>query len=130
MRVSTLVIALGGALVGSAVAMWLMSDPGCANPERQRVRSPNGRHDLVVYDRDCGATTDYSTQVSVLPRGATARGRGNAYVNDHVVPLTVAWTSDTGAAIRYPPGLRGLKEARRVGGVGVRYAEDSTVRDP
>src|SRR6266550_3254126 len=40
----------------------------CGNELLKEVASPNGRMKAVVFQRDCGATTGFSTQVSVFRR--------------------------------------------------------------
>jgi hypothetical protein len=40
----------------------------CGNEIFQQSRSPDGQHKVVVFLRSCGATTGFSTQVSILPR--------------------------------------------------------------
>jgi hypothetical protein len=39
----------------------------CGNDPISETPSPNGQMKVVVFQRDCGATTGFSTQVSVLP---------------------------------------------------------------
>jgi len=45
----------------------------CGNEVKARVSSPDGSREAVVFQRDCGATTGFSTQVSVLNRGEPFR---------------------------------------------------------
>jgi hypothetical protein len=40
---------------------------GCGNEGLRETPSPDGRFKAVIFQRDCGATTGFSTQVSVLP---------------------------------------------------------------
>ena len=48
----------------------------CGNDVVARVPSPDGRHEAVVFQRDCGATTDFSTQVSVVRTGGSLPDAG------------------------------------------------------
>jgi hypothetical protein len=53
----------------------------CRNEEQLRVKSPDGIAEAIIFQRDCGATTDFSTQVSVLPSGASLNENGgNVFV--------------------------------------------------
>lgn len=55
-------------------------DP-CGNQVLQQVASPDGQFKAVIFERDCGATTGYSTQVSVLPSAAAlSNDGGNVFV--------------------------------------------------
>ena len=117
------------ALVAVAIAWFWWNS--CANTEQQRVASPDGQREIVTFERNCGATTDFGTQVSIFRRGAgLPHGAGNAYIYGHRVPVVVAWESKSVAVVRYPPGFRGLHESPHAGGVSVRFIEDSTVKDP
>ena len=44
---------------------WMFSG-GCGTSNSQEFRSPDGEHKIVVYEFDCGATTDFSLIVSLL----------------------------------------------------------------
>ena len=111
------------AALGVAGLGWAVSS-GCANAEQQRVVSPDGHREAVVFERDCGATTDYSTQVSILKAGAALpNDAGNAYIYGHRTRLTVAWLSPSVVTIGYVSGTRGLHESARAGGVTVLYRE-------
>ena len=57
-------------------------DPGCENTVLQDIPSPDGRRHAVVFERSCGATTGFSTQVSVVPSAREARGGGNVFSAD------------------------------------------------
>lgn len=54
----------------------------CANEIVDRVGSPNGNYDAVLFQRDCGATTGFSTQISLVPAGEDIEGSGNVFVAD------------------------------------------------
>lgn len=41
----------------------------CGNEVLQQVVSPNKTHVAFIFQRDCGATTGFSTQVSIFPAG-------------------------------------------------------------
>jgi hypothetical protein len=96
-------------------------------------RSPDGRWNAVVFVRNCGATTDFSTHVSVLPAG-TRLGKepGNALVigGDHKavsigvrgeIAVSVKWLSRNHLAIEYPPRCRVFKQSELVRGLSVTY---------
>src|SRR5687767_14406824 len=66
-----------------AVAFWRMNDALCANDILSEARSPDGRARAIVFRRSCGATTGFSTQVSVV-RGTEPlpNDPGNVFVAD------------------------------------------------
>src|SRR5689334_1844736 len=74
-------------LLMTMVATLLTSACGsfgmCGNREVERVPSPDGTLEAVLFQRDCGATTDFSTQVSIVPTGERLADQGgNAFVAD------------------------------------------------
>ena len=55
----------------------------CGNDEVVRVPSPDAKFEAVVFQRDCGATTGFSTQVSVVTKGASLPNEaGNVFIAD------------------------------------------------
>lgn len=65
----------------------------CENTVVSRLLAPNERHEAVMFQRDCGATTGFSTQVSIIDPGGDASGVGNAFRadDDHGAARTGAW---------------------------------------
>jgi hypothetical protein len=62
---------------------FLSCDSGCANEMLEAVKSPDGNLQAVIFRRDCGATTDYSTQVSIISANTKLPNKsGNVFVAD------------------------------------------------
>jgi hypothetical protein len=80
-RQSLLILAT---LVGAFSASCARIDShlaGCGNDLVKDVRSPNGKTKAVLFERDCGATTSASTQVSLLPSNESLPNEiGNVFV--------------------------------------------------
>ena len=105
----------------------------CGNNVVTRIRSPDGAYDAVLFDRNCGATTGFSTQISVLPAGAPADGRGNAFIADtnhdpsmrtgawHGPWAELAWLSPRHLRIRYVAGARPFTRETAVDDVAISY---------
>lgn len=81
----------------------------CGNEVKSEVSSPDQRKRAVVFERSCGATTPFSTHVSILDRGeALPHSAGNAFAadGDHGavkdMSVTVRWLSPKALVIRYP----------------------------
>lgn len=47
----------------------------CSDTVKEQLRSPDGRYTADLYERDCGATTSYSTGVSL--RASSSRFDGD-----------------------------------------------------
>jgi hypothetical protein len=94
-------------VVAVGVVAWVgvssfSSDKLCGNDKLAELPSPDGAFKAVVFERDCGATSGFSTQVSVLRREAVLGNTGgNVFVED----------SDHGRA---PTGSGGGPEAKVV----------------
>ena len=55
----------------------------CGNTEVSRLASPDGRLEAVIFERSCGATTDFTTQISIVRKGdAIANDAGNTFIAD------------------------------------------------
>lgn len=64
----------------------------CGNQIINRQENLNQTYDFVIFERDCGATTDYSYQLSILKHGENLKNKaGNIYITDS--PFTAEWTS-------------------------------------
>ena len=53
--------------IGSSVFKYVtIIDDMCESYSYKTVVSPNGKYKAVIYQFDCGATTGFSTQISIL----------------------------------------------------------------
>ena len=76
----------------------------------------------MVFTRDCGATTDYSTQVALAQAGAELPNRpGDVFVAPHATDVRVAWIGSDTLLVRHATTNPNL-EAHQVQGVTIRYA--------
>jgi len=89
-----------GLLVGSYFFWsWVGSffSSMCGAQPYKSIISPNNEHVAVIFQYDCGATTGFSTQVSILESGETLGNEsGNVYISkghpDTVAPI-VTWVN-------------------------------------
>jgi hypothetical protein len=111
----------------------------CENEVVSAVDAPDGACTAVTFVRSCGATTGFSTHVSVLParKRTKPEGGGNAFVADRLstqlgvgqrgdIPVKLHWTSRDRLAIEYPKGVRVFNAAAQVDGVRIEYKESET----
>jgi hypothetical protein len=109
-----------------ALSIWLVccADP-CENRVISDVQAPSGNKGAIVFERSCGATTGFSTQVSVVNAFGTPKSAGNVFRadSDHGVAkdmtVTVRWSGPDQLVIRYPSSARIFKKETRVNGVAV-----------
>jgi hypothetical protein len=70
-------------------------DDLCANDKLVETVSPNGQLKAVTFRRDCGATTSYSTHVSILPASRKLPNEaGNVFVQSREPMVVVRWLDD------------------------------------
>jgi hypothetical protein len=115
----------------------------CTNTIQAQSSAPGGLHHAVVFQRDCGATTGFSTQVSVLNGpGPTLDANlptnpGNAFIadTDHGAAPAAAWGGPTvelswqtaqRLVIRHHPSARLFTEPSTVSGVVVVYEKGAS----
>jgi hypothetical protein len=106
----------------------------CENTPVQREVSPDGVLQAVLFARDCGATTGFSSQVSILGRDEALPNRaGNAFIADlgdgaPAAPwggpaVTLRWTGDATLVIAHDQRARVLAMEREVRGVRISYRD-------
>jgi hypothetical protein len=66
---------------------------GCRNSIISSKEAPDAQHTAVLFQRDCGATTGFSSQISVLNAGKQPSGSGNIFVADadHGAAQAASW---------------------------------------
>ena len=71
----------------------------CGNEVFEEVNSPSLEFKAVIFQRDCGATTAFSTQVSVLSGTEVLPNEsGNVFIIDghpDDTQLEISWASDS-----------------------------------
>lgn len=97
------------------------SDFGCGNEVAARTVSPTGKMDVVVYNRNCGATTGFNTQVSIVPAGQDPKGSGSVLVLDGTAPLRVNWASEAAVTLSGLGSARVFHKAEQFKGVAISY---------
>jgi hypothetical protein len=130
-----------GGLVGlvavTVVGFFLFLDsmtPGCGVEPITATLSPDARLQVVAFEYDCGATTDFSTQVSVLPAGASLSNKPGNVIrlepNGNAAPrgpgggprVLVKWVSTDSLEISFDQRDRLIVQNRTVHGVRIGYA--------
>ena len=119
------------ALAAAFAALSGCSDT-CSNTIVSRARAPDGRHEAVMFQRDCGATTGFSTQMSVLDASGELAGAGNAFRadDDHGVARAgewggpwaeIRWLSPDHLLVRYAAKSRLFEQKEELSGVRITY---------
>jgi hypothetical protein len=102
----------------------------CENTLVSTVPSPDGRWQAVLFERSCGATTGFSTQVSIIPAGkALPPDAGNTFYADGGdvsapwggPPAELTWLGPDRLQIAFHPSARVNLRNEVVNGVSVSY---------
>jgi hypothetical protein len=105
---------------------------GCGNETKQEAVSPDGRFRAVVFDRNCGATVDYSREVSVLPasaavpNGEAPADTGNVLRTARQPDVNVRWLDARTLEVRYAARARSPSRGAGIIGVVLQFIPDST----
>ena len=98
-----------------------------------RVPSPDGQWEAVIYERSCGATTDFSTHLSVLRTGARVPNKpGNLFIADsdhgsaplvegNVINMSIQWAGSDSLVVRYDRRARVFAQVSHVQNITVAY---------
>lgn len=106
---------------------------GCANKVVGTVKAPRGFLQAIIFTRDCGATTSFSTHISIVGlMNSEPWGGGDVFIADHdhgkvglssqnQLSVDMKWVNATTLLIVYPQHARIFKREAKVRGVSVEY---------
>jgi len=101
---------------------------GCDTHIRGEIPSPSNRHRAVIYQRICGATTGFNTQLSVVPVGAKFQVKRYPAVAvvDQNNGIRARWLSDSQLEVLISSGAKVYRKEVVADGVSVVYIEGQT----
>lgn len=132
-KTTRLAVRAAGAM-GVAFVLLACGDGGCQNTVLNDVHSPDNLHRAVVFVRSCGATTDFSTNVSIVSGARTVEGAGNVFTADTDHGQAIAspnggpkvaarWIDARMVEVRYDAHARVFQETARKEGISVQFAK-------
>jgi len=96
---------------------------GCVNEVRPVQRSPDGKRKVVLFTRNCDATTGFNTQASILDEPEDLPDEpGNAFILDRG-EARVSWNGDGVLLVVILRSARIFKKEPSVRGVTITYRE-------
>jgi hypothetical protein len=104
----------------------------CQSSISRTVIGPDKRFKAVVFERDCGATTAFSTQVSIAPANQELSDlAGNVFIAELADSGTedklggpvviLEWKSERSLQLTYYKSARSYLKVARVGDISVTY---------
>ena len=117
-------------LIPAAVAVSACTD-ACRNTLIRRADAPDREHSAVMFQRDCGATTSFSTQLSIVSPGERVDS-GNTFRadDDHGAAslgdwggswAEMRWLGSDHLLVRYAARSRLFAKNEQVEGIHISY---------
>ncbi|WP_066061404.1 hypothetical protein [Neobacillus soli] len=92
----------------------------CGNDIKQKVLSPNGENVAYIFERNCGATTGLSPQLSILNKGEKFQNEsGNTFRTDK--EFSVEWLNDKNLNVIYDKTSENYEMDKKVNGIKIHY---------
>ncbi|MGV8830981.1 MAG: hypothetical protein ACOH2N_03320 [Devosia sp.] len=110
-------LAVGGLL-------WAITGtlPSCGTTEHARLTAPDGRFDLIVFSRSCGADTGPNTQAALIPVGDKLPDDAASFVSIGTdADLAPHWADADTIELTMPPAGKIYRQDESVAGVSVTY---------
>ena len=118
--VLVLVLAL---IMGVIKILFTVFGAACGNQVQKEVPSPNGDKVAYVFLRDCGTTTNFSPQLSILNKDDDFENEGgNAFKSDK--SFTIEWIDEKNLKVIYPKSSKPFEKDKRVNGVNIEYYDE------
>lgn len=116
------VLVVAAVVVASVFQLLAFFSSGCGNAVLSEVVSPDGTRKAVIFRRDCGATTAYSTQISITSAHESLPNlAGNVFISDFVT-VHATWSSMNSLVISYPADARVHRTAKTFHDIAIIYA--------
>ncbi|MGQ0742066.1 MAG: hypothetical protein ACT4OG_07200 [Alphaproteobacteria bacterium] len=108
----------------------------CGTELVKSVASPDNKLKAVMFERDCGATTDFSTQVSILEADdEVPNSPGNTFIAEGARDLPraawggpwaeISWRAANSLEVKYDRNATVFKRNETVGSVTIIYVPSS-----
>ena len=93
----------------------------CENEPSSEIVSPNGSKKIVLFSRNCGATTGFNLQGSILNRNEELPNeKGTAFIADENT-AKIVWQDDNKLVVTFGPGVEVFKRETSCRGVSIEY---------
>lgn len=92
----------------------------CRNEIVQTVPSPNGEKTAYIFTRDCGATTGFSTQLTILDKGDNFKNEsGNTFRPNK--NFSIEWINEKKLKVTYDQSSEIYEMDKKVNGIKIEY---------
>tara|TARA_R110001606_G_scaffold334962_1_gene482948 strand:- start:12 stop:407 length:396 start_codon:yes stop_codon:yes gene_type:complete len=95
----------------------------CGNTIIETKFSPNQNNKIVLFHRSCGATTGFSTQVSILEKDNDLENENSAILIIDKDSLDIKWINDDEVSIEINKNSEVFKKQNHFNGIKINYKE-------
>lgn len=128
-------IAIIGIVIYFVIALNSFASGMCGSKLEESKLSPNGELKILIFSLNCGAISDFSTQISIVESNYKLQNddAGNVFSadSDHgiakmneskeIIELKTKWLNDKTLEIEYPENARIFKNEDKINGVEIIY---------
>jgi hypothetical protein len=98
--------------------------PKCGNDTINQFESPDKKLKIVLFSRNCGATTGFNLQAYLLNSGEKLPNKGgNIFITDSGL-VNVAWVSNNEVLVHFDKDVRIYKQEPERSNVNFKYIQD------
>ena len=115
---------VAGGIIGIPIlifgSLYFLLPDLCGNQVISKSLSPNDKLVAYVFERNCGATTDYSYQLSILDSDQKLKNKsGNTFRSAQ--RFEIKWGNPYELSVNYPKGAEVFKKKKYMGQIKVHY---------
>lgn len=115
----TIIIILFVFIGGKYLLDFLLGDM-CGNDIKQKIPSPSGENVAYVFERNCGATTGFSLQLSILDTNDDFQNKsGNTFRSDK--DFSIEWLDEKNLKVIYDKSSETYEMDKKVKGIKIEY---------
>lgn len=126
MPVAVLLALTLGPAIAIAATLWFVTDliPQCVITENQRLTSPDGQYDLVIFSRDCG-NTEANSQAALVPAGQEVPFDAASFASIGTnEPMRARWDAYDNIELHIPVDSEIYRLDENVAGINTVYLSD------
>lgn len=94
----------------------------CNNEVSHFSVSPDNKFKAVVFNRNCGATTGFNTQISIINIDSQLQTNGgNIFIMDNKENITLEWSSNNQLVVKGNLNNETFKKLQEFKGIHISY---------
>ncbi|WP_316368947.1 DUF5412 family protein [Candidatus Thiodiazotropha sp. CDECU1] len=113
------------ALMSGYLFIYIAFSDMCRNDLATESKSPDKKYKALIFQRDCGATTGFSTQISIIDANEELENKGGNILTADGHPdknnFKISWVNSDVLLIKNTQGAKTIKKESSLGRVNIRY---------